>query len=93
MPKVTFSNTKQEVEVKKGDLLREITQENGWPVPYACENGICGTCLMRVNKGKESLNKIEEQEQMTLEAMGADDGNHRLACQCKVGDEDLEIGQ
>lgn len=84
MSKVTFQNNGEVKEVKSGDSLKDVTQESGWPIPYACENGICGTCLIKIEAGKENLNSIEEQEKMTLEAMGADDGEHRLACQCKV---------
>lgn len=92
MPKVTFQNSGQTAEAKDNALLKDVTQENGWPIPYACENGICGTCLVRVEAGKENLNPIDEQEQMTLDAMGALDGNHRLACQCKLGG-DITIAQ
>ncbi len=88
MPKVTFTNTNQSVEVEEGQELRKVTQENGWPIPYGCENGICGTCLV---KAKGELNEPTETEQQTLKAMGKADGEHRLACQCKIkGDVTIE---
>lgn len=89
MPKVTYKNASASCE--KGQVLREITQKNDWDIPYACENGICGTCIVKVVKGAENLSEMEEQEKMTLSALGVDDGEHRLACQCQVnGDANIE---
>ncbi|KKR09353.1 MAG: ferredoxin [Candidatus Peregrinibacteria bacterium GW2011_GWF2_39_17] len=84
MPKVTFKTTGQTVEVPKGKNLREVIQENGWPIPFGCENGICGTCLVQIVSGKENLEPIQEAEDQTLKAMGQANGDHRLACQCEV---------
>lgn len=93
MPKITLQSTGQSVEGQKGQPLKQIIQDNGWAVPFACENGICGTCLIKIVSGGESLSPISEQEQMTLEAMGLNDGQHRLACQCEIGDKDLLISE
>ena len=91
MPQVTFKNTDQTAEAQQGQLLREVTQTNGWPIPFGCENGICGTCLITIGSGKETLSPMEAMEQQTLEAMGQMDGEHRLACQCRVnGDVTVE---
>lgn len=91
MPNVNFQNTGQSAPAQDGQLLREITQSNGWPIPYGCENGICGTCLITIPSGKEHLSEIQEIERQTLQAMGKGDGQHRLACQCKVnGDVTVE---
>lgn len=91
MPKVTFKNTGQAAEAQQGQPLREVTQTSGWPIPFGCENGICGTCLITIGAGKENLSPLDEMEQQTLEAMGQADGEHRLACQCSVnGDVEME---
>lgn len=90
MPTITFQNTQKTVEAKPNQLLKEVIQNQDWPIPFACENGICGTCLIKVTQGKENINPVEEQEKMTLEAMGAFDGDHRLACQCRVQG-DIEV--
>ena len=91
MPKVTFSNTKQSVEVEAGESLQTVIQDNGWPIPFGCGSGICGTCLVRVLKGKENLSPMDETEKQTLDAMGSNDCEHRLACKCLVqGDVTVE---
>lgn len=84
MPKVTFLDTGEEVEVKTGTSLKDISKEKGWPIAYGCEDGVCGTCIVKIEKGKENLTPIDEKEGQTLDMMGMKDGKHRLACQCKI---------
>lgn len=91
MPKVKFTNVGEEVEAEAGALLRDVTRDHSWPIAYGCEDGVCGTCIVRVHKGKTALGPLEEKEKQTLDMMGMDDGEHRLACQCKVeGDVEIE---
>lgn len=90
-PQVTFQNTGQTAQAQDDQSLRDVAQTQGWPIPFGCENGICGTCLITIGAGKDNLNSIEETELQTLEAMGQMDGEHRLACQCRVkGDVAIE---
>lgn len=84
MPNVTFQNTGETSPIEEDGMLRDLVHGQGWPIPFGCENGICGTCLITIPTGKENLSAIEEMESQTLEAMGMDEGDHRLACQCKV---------
>ncbi|MBD3360546.1 2Fe-2S iron-sulfur cluster binding domain-containing protein [Candidatus Peregrinibacteria bacterium] len=84
MPKVKFQNTGEEAEAEKGADLMEVTKNQGWPIAYGCEDGMCGTCIVKIIEGKENLNPLDEKEKQTLDVMGMDDGEHRLACQCKV---------
>ncbi len=91
MPKVKFTNSDEEVEVDEGTALKDVTKDNGWPIAYGCEDGVCGTCIVEVKEGKENLNETEDMERQTLEIMGMEGGCHRLACQCKVkGDISIE---
>lgn len=92
MSKITFQNTGQSAECEADGSLRDVIQNEGWPIPFGCENGICGTCLITIGAGKENLSAVEEIEDMTLQAMGMRDEEHRLACQCKVKG-DVEIAQ
>ena len=92
MPKVTFKNTGESVECEKGALLKDVVREAGWPIMFACEDGVCGTCLINTTAGMENLNKMGEKETETLQAMGMDPSKQRLACQCTVNG-DVEIEQ
>lgn len=90
MPKVTFKDDDLEAAVEHGANLRDVAMTEGSGIPFGCEQGICGTCLIAVPEGSDNLSDIEDQEQETLDAMGAEEGQ-RLACQCQVeGDVSIE---
>ncbi len=98
MPKVTFVNEKQEVEVPEGANLRREAMKAG-VVLYPGVNrylnclglGLCGTCRVLVKKGMENLNKKTLIERANLAAhpltmfaaIGHED-EMRLACQVRV---------
>lgn len=84
MSKVTFKNTGAAADVKPGTALKDVTKANKWPVAYGCEDGACGTCMVKIVEGGENLSKMEEKEKATLQAMGMDTSTYRLCCQCKV---------
>ena len=46
MPKVTFKDDDLEVEVELDSNLKEVAQNEGASLPFGCEQGICGTCLI-----------------------------------------------
>ncbi|MFH1246952.1 MAG: 2Fe-2S iron-sulfur cluster-binding protein [Candidatus Micrarchaeota archaeon] len=93
MAKVTFKNDNLTVEVPAGKSLREVCDENGVSIPFGCGNGVCGTCLSTVLKGKDNLEPAEDGEKQTVEGFGAKTPEKRLLCQCKMGskNEDVEI--
>lgn len=84
MPKVTFKNTGATAEVPAGTPLKEVTRNNNWTISFGCEEGSCGTCLVKVVEGNGNLGPMEEKEKETLSAMGLDLNVYRLTCQCKV---------
>lgn len=83
MPKVTFIADNKSVEAPSGELLREVCQKNDLTLPFGCENGLCGTCLVAIKAGAENLTEKTAQEKETLEVLLAYD-DQRLACQCKI---------
>ena len=83
MAKIHFIPDNYTVECKDGEDLQDICENNGIDLPFSCKNGVCGTCLCRVKEGTENLNLKTEQEEITLDTLGADN-EQRLACQCKV---------
>ncbi|MFA6474897.1 MAG: 2Fe-2S iron-sulfur cluster-binding protein [Patescibacteria group bacterium] len=88
MPKVTFITDNKTVEAQAGELLREVCQHNGLTLPFGCENGLCGTCLISIKKGAENLTDKTDQEKDTLEVLNAYP-EQRLACQCHLKDGDV----
>lgn len=78
MPKLIFENTGEESELAPGESLHAVCEEAG--VPFACTEGVCGTCVIEVVEGAENLS---EQTQEEKDFLGEQD-RERLACQCKI---------
>ena len=48
MAKIIF-NDEDEVELSDGERIKDVCEEAG--IPFACEEGICGTCVIEVQEG------------------------------------------
>lgn len=83
MPKVTFLADNRTVDAEDGELLRETCQRNDLTLPFGCENGLCGTCLVSIKEGAEHLTEKTDQEKETLGVLLAYE-DQRLACQCHI---------
>ncbi len=93
MTKIVNLSTGATAEGNPGDELRTIAQTQGLGIPFGCENGLCGTCLVQIKSGMENLADKTEMEEFTLEARMAND-DMRLCCQSKiVGDGTIELEQ
>ena len=106
MPKVSFVNEKQEIDVPQGSNLRKEARKAGIEVYGTVEvylncrgNGLCGTCRVLVKKGMENLSPRTLMERINLNthpltmlaAIGHED-EMRLSCQCQVdGDCEIEV--
>jgi len=81
MPKIITKD--KEIEVEEGSDIADALKELG--VPFSCEDGNCGTCMIEVEEGMENLSDRTESEQlMTFD-------NLRLGCQCKIMKGDVKI--
>lgn len=79
MPTLKFETTEEEVELPENSPIAEVCEEAG--VPFACTEGVCGTCVVEIVEGKENLSPLTQEEEDFL-GEGCDD--ERLACQCKI---------
>ena len=77
--------------VAKGKSLREVARKSGASMEFGCRVGDCSTCIAKVVKGNELLSEINAKELLVLEAIGSEDKNLRLMCQCSVEAEEGEI--
>lgn len=77
MPKIVL-NEEETVELPEGAPIKETCEELG--VPFACEEGVCGTCVIEVTEGMENLSSFTQEEEDFLGEMGCE----RLACQCRI---------
>ena len=78
MAKLIFETTHEEVDLPDGSQIIEACEEAG--VPFACTEGICGTCVVEVTEGMENLSEFNQAESDFL----GDLGSERLACQCRI---------
>ncbi len=91
MAKVRFEMDGIEYDAADGAKLVDVCRDAGSSIPFGCTNGICGTCIVSVKNGSENLSPKDAEEGHTLEMFGAEEPEHRLACQCVVhGDVDLD---
>jgi ferredoxin len=78
MAKLVFHHNNEEKELEDGSPLVEVCEEAG--VPFACTEGVCGTCVIEVVDGMENLSDFTQEEKDFL----GDLDKERLACQCKI---------
>lgn len=78
MARLKFENSGDELELNDGERIQELCEEQG--VPFACTEGVCGTCIVEVVEGMENLSAYTEEEEDFLGEMD----NERMACQCRL---------
>jgi ferredoxin len=78
MAKLIFDNTQEEKELEDGSPIHEACEEAG--VPFACTEGVCGTCVVEVVEGMDNLTPFTQEE---MDFLGEQD-RERLACQCRI---------
>jgi len=100
-------NKKVEAVVGKRDTILGVAKEHEIAIPFECEDGECGSCLIKVthldgerikgvmltDKEKNVLKSIGKLSKHQEERANVQDlpPTYRLACQTIVTDEDLLI--
>lgn len=84
MVTVFLKNDNIIVGASKGKSLREVARKSGSSMEFGCRVGDCSTCIAKVLKGNNYLNTVNDKELLALDAIGMNDDNLRLMCQCKV---------
>lgn len=79
MAKLKFSHNGEEVELPDESPITEACEEAG--VPFACTEGVCGTCVIEIKEGKEHLSPPTKEEE---DFLGEGTVDERLACQCRI---------
>jgi len=79
MAKLIFQNNGEEAELEEGSKIAECCEQQG--VPFACTEGVCGTCVIEVVEGEENLSSPTQEEK---DFLGEGTLDERLACQCRI---------
>lgn len=78
MAKLIFQDTQDTVDLPDNSPITEACEEAG--VPFACTEGVCGTCVIEVVDGMENLSEFNQAEADFLGELDRE----RLACQCQI---------
>lgn len=79
MATLKFDHNEEEVELPDNSPIAEACEDAG--VPFACTEGVCGTCVIEVKEGQENLTEPTQEEK---DFLGEGTCHERLACQCKI---------
>ena len=80
MAKLIFANLDEETELDNESPIAEACERSG--LPFACTEGMCGTCIVEVLEGNENLSEPTQPE---IDFLGEDGTKkERMACQCKI---------
>ncbi len=86
MAKLLIEDTNETSELEDGGPIAEVCEEAG--VPFACTEGVCGTCVIEVIEGQENLSKPTQEEE---DFLGEGTCDERLACQCNIKGGEVKI--
>lgn len=82
---VRFAVSNRQVEITGADTILSAAQAAGIPIPYACQMGLCGTCMVKKAGGDVTM---EHQGGITDDDIAA---GYILACCAKPASSSVEI--
>lgn len=92
MPMLTIQPSGKTVAVEAGNSLLTAILAAGEAMPHKCEGKAeCGSCHIFVTAGRKTLSKIQRAENEKLDSIVGVSSNSRLACQAKIGSEDITV--
>jgi ferredoxin, 2Fe-2S len=80
------------VDISEGESILEVALDNDIHLNHNC-GGVCGcsTCHIYVEKGEDLLPEMSDREEDYVDRARNPKYNSRLACQCKLEDEEGEL--
>lgn len=92
MPKIIFLPADRSAVVPAGTSILDASDEAGVELPSNC-GGVCActTCHVWVERGLDSLSEIEDREDDRLQEAAGLSAHSRLACQARIGEEDVVV--
>ena len=92
MPTLTILPSGKTALVETGTTLLAAITAAGDVVKHTCTDAACsGECHVFVPVGKKSLSKTQRAENETLDTIVGVGSKSRLACQAKMGEEDVTV--
>jgi 2Fe-2S ferredoxin len=92
MPTLTINPSGKTVPSTEGMSILEAVLAAGVKMPHKCEGKAeCGSCHIFVVEGRKTLSKTQRAENERLDAIVGVSSNSRLACQAKLGTENVTV--
>ena len=92
MPTLTILPSGKTAEIATGTTLLGAIVAAGESVKHQCTDSACsGLCHVFVPVGKKSLSKAQRAENEKLDTIVGVGSKSRLACQARVGEEDVTV--
>jgi 2Fe-2S ferredoxin len=92
MPMLTINPSGKTVPSTEGMSILEALLAAGEKIAHKCEGKAeCGSCHIFVVEGRKTLSKTQRAENERLDAIVGVSSNSRLACQAKLGSENVTV--
>lgn len=92
MPTITIMSSGKTVEAAEGVSILQALLAAEAVISHKCEGKAeCGSCHISVREGRKSLSKIQREENEKLDALVGVGSGSRLACQAKIGTENITV--
>jgi 2Fe-2S ferredoxin len=92
MPTMTIMPQGKSVDVAEGATILEALLASSTAILHKCNGKAeCGACHIFVHDGRKSISKIGAAENAKLDTIVGVGSKSRLACQARIGAENLTI--
>lgn len=92
MPTLTINPSGKTVPSTEGMSILEALLAAGEKIAHKCEGKAeCGSCHIFVVEGRKTLSKTQRLENQMLDTIVGVSSNSRLACQAKLGNENVTV--
>jgi len=92
MPMLTIMPAGKTIEVAEGISVLQALLAADEKITHKCNGKVeCGSCHIFVHEGRKSVSKIQPPEHQKLDSIVGVGSKSRLACQTRVGAENVTI--
>lgn len=92
MPMLTINPSGKTIPSTEGMSILEALLAAGEKIAHKCEGRAeCGSCHIFVTEGRKTLSKTQRIENEKLDTLVGVSSNSRLACQAKLGNENVTV--
>ena len=92
MPMLTIQPSGKTIQSAEGMSVLEVVIAAGEAIAHTCDGKAeCGSCHVFVHDGRKTLSKTQRAENEKLDGIVGVSSKSRLACQAKLGTEDVTV--